>query len=176
MMKISPFDRPIPGQSLTTEPRNNPWEQPAEMSDIEDVTKFYIQRIANQDVIDDLSAVCQAGISLKPIVESIVTSGTMRGIHTVDAGMLVAPIIHEFLKQAITSQGVEVKDDGRDYQKEVDQKELKRFQLLAGKYLNENPSDGTDQGKELLSELVDEQPEEEETPEDNKPKGLMAKG
>ena len=39
---ISPFDRPIPGQSLTDTPRNNPWENPAEMSDIEDVTKYYI--------------------------------------------------------------------------------------------------------------------------------------
>ena len=38
----SPFDRPIPGQSLADEPRNNPWENPAEMADIEDVTKYYI--------------------------------------------------------------------------------------------------------------------------------------
>lgn len=175
MQKLSPFDRPIPGQSLTGEPRNNPWEQPAMMSDVEEITKFYIERMANQEVIDDFAAVCQAGVSLKPIVETILSSATMRGIHSVDAGMVVAPILHEFLKQAITSQGVEVKDDGRDYQKESEEKELTRFKILAGKYLNENPDDGTDPGKQMLSELVDEQPEEEETPED-KPKGLMAKG
>ena len=39
MQKLSPFDRPIPGQSLTGEPRNNPWEQPAMMSDVEDDNK-----------------------------------------------------------------------------------------------------------------------------------------
>jgi len=175
MQKLSPFDRPIPGQSLTGEPRNNPWEQPAMMSDVEEITKFYIERMANQEVIDDFAAVCQAGISLKPVVETILSSATMRGIHSVDAGMVVAPVLHEFLKQAITAQGVEVKDDGRDYQKEAEEKELTRFKILAGKYLNENPDDGTDPGKQMLSELVDEQPEEEETPED-KPKGLMAKG
>ena len=175
MQKLSPFDRPIPGQSLTGEPRNNPWEQPAMMSDVEEITKFYIERMANQEVIDDFAAVCQAGISLKPIVETILSSATMRGIHSVDAGMVVAPVLHEFLKQAITSQGVEVKDDGRDYQKEAEEKELTRFKILVGKYLNENPDDGTDPGKQMLSELVDEQPEEEETPE-GKPKGLMAKG
>ena len=56
--EISPFDRPIPGQSLTDTPSNNPWENPAEMSEIEDVTKFYIERLANQEVLDDLAALC----------------------------------------------------------------------------------------------------------------------
>ena len=42
-------------------------------------------------------------------------------------------------------------------------------------YLKDNPDDGTDPGKRMLSELVEDQPEEEDTPEE-KPKGLMAKG
>ena len=125
-MKIEIFSRPIAGQSLTTEPKNNPWENPAEMSDVEDITMFYIERMANDEVINDLAAVCDAGISLKPIVDTIISSAVMRGIHSIDAGMLVAPIIHEFLKQAISTTGVDVKDDGRDYQKEADQK-LKLF-------------------------------------------------
>jgi hypothetical protein len=174
-MKIEIFDQPIPGQSLTGEPKNNPWEQPAMMSNVEDVTMFYIGGMANQEVIDDLAAVCQTGLSLKPIVDTIVSSGTMNGIHSVDVGMLVKPIIHEFLKQAITSVGVEVSDDGRDYQKEAEAKELQRFQAVVGSYLKDNPDDGTDPGKAMLSKLVEEQPEEEETPEE-KPKGLMAKG
>lgn len=174
-MKIEIFDQPIPGQSLTGEPKNNPWEQPAMMSNVEDVTMFYIGGMANQEVIDDLAAVCQTGLSLKPIVDTIVSSGTMNGIHSVDVGMLVKPVIHEFLKQAITSVGVEVSDDGRDYQKEAEAKEVKRFQAIVGAYLKDNPDDGTDPGKAMLSKLVEEQPEEEKTPEE-KPKGLMAKG
>ena len=71
--------------------------------------------------------------------------------------------------------GVEVSDDGRDYQKEAEEKELKRFQAIVGAYLKDNPDDGTDPGKRMLSELMQDQPEEEETPEE-KPKGLMAKG
>ena len=67
----TPFDRPIPGQSLVGEPGNVPWEQPAEMSSMEDVTKYYIKRLANEDVIDDFGAMCQAGIPLAPLVESI---------------------------------------------------------------------------------------------------------
>ena len=178
-MKIAIFDQPIPGQSLTGEPKNNPWEEPAMMSSVEEATMFYINGMANQEVIDDFAAVCQTGLSLKPIVDTIVSSATMNGIHSVDVGMLVKPIIHEFLKQAITSMGVEVKDDGRDYQKEAEEKELQRFNAIVGSYLRDNPDDGTDPGKRMLSELVEKQPEEEDTPEDipeEKPKGLMAKG
>lgn len=174
MAEISPFDQPIPGQSLTTEPRNSPWEQPPQMAEIEDVTKYYINRLANQDIIDDFATLCETGLPLKPIVETITSNGTMRGLHTVDAAMLVGPVIHQFLKQAIESQGVTVDDDGIDYQKEAEAKEMDRFMLLAMKYLEENPDDG-DPGKELLSDLVEEQPEEA-APEEEKPKGLMAKG
>ena len=117
MKTIAIFDQPIPGQSLTGEPKNNPWEQPAEISSVEDAVAYYIEGMANQDVIDDLAACCEAGLSLKPIVNTIVSASTMSGIHSVDVGMLVKPVIHEFLKQAITSMGVEVKDDGKDYQK-----------------------------------------------------------
>ena len=92
-------------------------------------------------------------------------------MHTVDAGMLVSPVIHQFLKQAITMMGIEVDDEGIDYQKEAEDRELERFQILALKYLEENP-DSADPGKQLLSEVV----EEEQTPEENKPQGLMAKG
>ena len=174
--EISLFDRPIPGQSLTDTPRNNPWENPAEMSEIEDVTKFYIERLANQEVLDDLAALCQAGLPLKPMVTSIVSSGNMRGMHTVDAGMLVAPIIHQFLKQTIKAMGVEVKDDGIDYQKKVDKSEMDRFQMIALSYLKDNPDD-SDAGIQMLQEIIEGTPEEEETStEENKPKGLMARG
>ena len=175
-MKIAIFDQPIPGQSLTGEPKNNPWEQPAMMSSVEDVTMFYINGMANQEVIDDFAAVCQTGLSLKPIVDTVVSTGIMNGIHSVDVGMLVKPVIHEFLKQAIKSVGVEVSDDGRDYQKEAEERELQRFRVIVGAYLKDNPDDGTDPGKRMLSELMQDQPEEEDTPEEDKPKGLMAKG
>lgn len=172
----SPFDRPIPGQSLTDEPRNNPWENPAEMSDIEDVTKYYINRLADQDVIDDLSAVMEAGVPLKPVVETITSAGTMRGLHSIDSAMLVGPIIHQFLKSAMETQGVSVRDTGRNYKKESAEKEMMRVQLLTAKYLSENPDDGMDEGKKVLSEMAEAgEPEEEVTPEE-KPMGLMAKG
>ena len=66
------------GQSLTDEPKNNPWENPAEMSDMTEITKYYINRLANQDVIDDIGTLMMTGIPLKPVVESITTAGVMQ--------------------------------------------------------------------------------------------------
>ena len=180
------FDRPIPGQSLTSEPGNVQWEQPPQMADIEEVTKFYINRLANQEVLDDFGALCSAGVPLAPIVESIYQQGITRGLHTVDAGMLVAPVIHTFLKQALQSMGITVKDTNADPKKKAEEKEKQRFLLLANKYLLEEGDDSEDPGKAMIRELVDQDEgvEEEETMEDmapvetveEEPTGLMARG
>tara|TARA_R110000744_G_scaffold90216_2_gene175215 strand:- start:1012 stop:1572 length:561 start_codon:yes stop_codon:yes gene_type:complete len=180
------FDRPIPGQSLTMEPGNNPWEQPSQYSDIEDVTKFYINSLANQEVLDDFGAMCSAGVPLAPIVESIYLQGVSRGIHTVDAGMLVAPIIHTFLKQALESMGITVKDTGADPKKRAEEKEMNRFRLMATKYLLEEGDDTDDPGKVMLRDIIDQEEEsvQEEEPMDDmapvetieeEPTGLMAR-
>jgi len=182
MAVATPFDQPIPGQSLTGEPGNNPWEQPAQMSDLTEITKFYINKLANQEVIDDFATLCEIGLPLKPIVETITSKGTMTGMHSVDAAMLVGPIIHEFLKQAIEAQGVKVDEDDRDYKKEAEKKEMDKFIMLTMKYLEDNKEEG-DPGKELLSDLVEEDTPaaEEEAPveeaaAEGEPKGLMSKG
>lgn len=178
---LSPFDQPIPGQSLTTEPKNNPWEQPPQMSDIEEVTKYYIMRLANQDVIDDFAAMIDAGLPLAPLVKTIVNGGTLRGLHTVDAGMLVTPVIHTFLKQALQSMGMSVKDSSIDPQKQAEKAELERFRLIATKYLMQD-DDPSDPGKAMISELVEAAEtgntvtEEAEEPQEEQPTGLMSKG
>lgn len=179
------FDGPIPGQSLTTEPRNNPWEQPAQMSTVEEATVYYIERLANQEVLDDLGALCDAGVPLAPLVESTYMQGVVRGLHTIDTGLLVAPIMHTFLKQALGSMGITVKDEGGDPTKRAEDKEMERFRLLAMKYLNEAGNDMSDPGQQMISDMVEqEEPmedmvEQEEPMEDmaqDKPMGLMAKG
>ena len=151
------------------------------MSSMEDVTKYYIERLADEDIIDDFGAMCQAGVPLAPIVESLYMQGVMRGLHTVDAGILVAPIIHTFLKQAITSLGINVRDDGSDPKKRAEEKEMERFMLVATKYLTDEGDDTSDPGKAIISELVNEDtPDMEEEPmqevTQEAPSGLMARG
>jgi len=63
------FDAPIPGQSLTTEPKNTPWENPSEIDTVEDATKMYIGRLAKQEVIDDMVAMAEASVPLRPMIQ-----------------------------------------------------------------------------------------------------------
>jgi hypothetical protein len=173
MAIAGPFDRPIPGQSLTTELGNSPWESPPQMAEIEDVTKYYIERLADQEVIDDFAAMIQAGAKLEPIVESTYLQGVMRGLHTLDAGLLVAPILHQFLKAAIEGQGVTVPSE--DMQAKAEKAEMNRFMLLATAYLDRDDVE-QDAGTQMLQEMVDTQ-EEAPVEEEEKPQqGLMAKG
>jgi hypothetical protein len=177
MSIAGPFDRPIPGQSLTTEPRNNPWEQPAEMSDVNDIAKFYIEKLANPDVLDDLAAMAQAGVPITPIVEGTYLQGVMRGLHTLDAALVVAPVMHMFLKMSFKEMGIDAKDSTDDPQARASQAEMNRFMMLATKYLEDEDLDMGDPGAELLSDIVEDQGAEEEmTSEEEKPMGLMAKG
>ena len=39
----TPFDAPIPGQSLTDEPGNAPWEKPAQYDTVEEATNVLSQ-------------------------------------------------------------------------------------------------------------------------------------
>lgn len=191
MPYTGPFDKPIPGQSLTTEPKNVPWEQPPQMAEVDDVARYYIERIADDEVIDDMAAMVQTGVPLAPLVESIYLTGVAKGLHTLDAGLLVAPMIHAFLKAAITDLGIEVKDTAIDPVKRQEEKEMQRFYALASSYLqrNINDSNQADPGMQMIQEMVEEgqeetsgmeEPNEVEGPEEEmqeeKPMGLMAKG
>ena len=42
--KYNPFDAAVPGQSLTDEPGNSPWEHPPQMSNIHEISLFLCHR------------------------------------------------------------------------------------------------------------------------------------
>jgi hypothetical protein len=177
------FEAPIPGQSLTTEPRNVPWENPAELSDVGEILEFYIKKLANDEVMDDIVAMLDMGASVKSVVTGLYRQGALRGIHTVDAGILVAPTLHAFIRAAATEMGAEVNDDNIDLDKRASRKEKERFIALTLKYMESGveEDEGTDLLEEMSEALADESdaaPQEEPAMEtqEEAPMGLMAKG
>lgn len=179
------FNAPIPGQSLTTEPRNNPWENPAEMSEVGDVIKYYVNKLADDEVMDDLAAVLDQDIPVKTLVLGMTRVGVMNGLHTVDAGILAAPAIHAFIRAAVTEMGISVRDDSEDLDKKIAEKEKARFLALTTKYMQKGIPE--DEGTAFLEE-ISEGLSEDDIPEDDMveeeevmnpqeaPMGLMAKG
>ena len=43
--EFNPFDAPVPGQSLTDEPRNYPWEHPARFAEFLPASHFVWNRL-----------------------------------------------------------------------------------------------------------------------------------
>jgi hypothetical protein len=177
---------PIPGQSLTDTPGNYPWEKPPEMVEVEDVVKFYINKLANQDVMDDLSVMFEADMPVSSFVKTLMTSGTMFGRHTLDAGTLAAPAVHAFIKAAMTQYGIKVLDEPYDPDKDPNVKEQRRLEmrikLAMADAKSKDKTAENDPGVALLQELQkvateegEVQPTEEAQPDEGG-MGLMSKG
>lgn len=184
---VDVFSRPIPGQSLTATPKNAPWERPPELVETGEVVKFYINKLADEDVMDDLAITFEMGADLKTVVETMMVMGTMKGMHTVEVGMLAGPIVATFIKAAMSTYGIEVKETATDPKEARKAKNVERMKLLMKRYIETNPD--KDAGSELIEELSEvdttaveqgaTEPQQEQEPmmeAEAAPTGLMTKG
>ena len=186
------FDAPIPGQSLTDEPKNWPWENPPEMADPEEATQYYINKLADEEIMDDLTVLLGSDMPLAPFIKTLLTMGVMNGLHSIDVSIIIAPVIHAFIKAAMTSYGIEVRDDIGDPEEEIKEREKQRLQTAISMAMADAEDKGAsdeDPGVALLAEMQNttgkpqvELPEDdlnmdmEVSEPDAEPMGLMAKG
>lgn len=114
------FDRPIPGQSLTAELGSRPWQQPYELTDVEETAEYYVTQIANDKFSKALIHTMKTGVPLTTIANSMQLVGVMEGKHSVDVGILVLPVIMETMMLIGDSFGIDY-TSGLDEGKELDQ-------------------------------------------------------
>lgn len=169
---MAKFNGPIPGQSLTRELGNYPWERPPEIVDPEMVTQMYLMKLTDEDRMELVLDALGTGVAdLYTMVKGMMRGGVSQGIHTIEAGMIAAPVVHLYIKKMADAAGIEYDDGmGEGTEKEIRQKI--RASEMAKKKL-----------KELdMEEPIMEEPamEEEEMPEEpvqeEQPRGLMARG
>ena len=91
------FNAPIAGQGLTGKLGNFPWQQPPQFNTVEETSQYYIQRVTDKQFVDDFLDTMELGVPLTTIANSLQISGVMQGIHNIDVGMLVTPVIMEIL-------------------------------------------------------------------------------
>jgi len=177
---------PIPGQSLTDLPKNSPWENPAEITEVSDVAKHYIERLADDDIMDDLTIVFKLGGDLKTVTETIMMTGAMNGVHTVDAGMLAGPVVASFIKIAMEGYGIETPETGVSSEEKAEAKTYARVLKLVEMAREKGSNEEGDTGDELLAEMssaietmpeaseIEEAPVEPESSDTGE--GLMSRG
>ena len=179
------FEAPIPGQSLTSEPKLYPWETPPELDKVGDVVAFYIDKLSSQEVMDDLFIALDEGFPLNILVKSILTTGVMEGIHTIDVSMVIAPVLHEYILGAAKIQKIKVKEFPETKDAQIDAKEKRALAATVERSLEKSPKE--DAGKELLEEALSFVQEDapmaegeamaapEEAALEEKPMGLMSR-
>lgn len=155
------FDAPIPGQSLTMELGSRPWQNPARFTTVDDTIDYYMERMSSEEFMVQLAEVLESGVPVTSIANSIQLSSVMEGVHTVDVGMLVLPMIMEMLMMIGDSAGVKY-DKGL----ENPNKPLLRDSTIA-KAVAEYEAKIED--KDVVKETEDKEVEDEE------PTGLMAR-
>lgn len=95
------LDGPIPGQSLTAEPRNAPYERPPELTDPDDALMVHLDKLNDPEVMEGVTYLVQKGVDVRTITEGILRSAVMEGIHSLDVSLIVAPVIHDFIASTL---------------------------------------------------------------------------
>jgi hypothetical protein len=162
------FGAPIPGMSLTTTPGNRPWENPPRYTDTEDVIKFYFNSISSEERMQELYNILERDVPVDTLVDIITTGGVMNGVHTVESGMLAAPVISEYIESLAEIENIKYVSSSSDLRKRTPEAERKRFESLLQEQLDDYRE------RELMEEEKEEEVEES-TDTEPKGKGLMAK-
>jgi len=168
------FDAPIPGMSLTTEPGNRPWENPPKFTDVEDVLDFYIDRMGDDERSVELMAILEEGLTVNMLVDSMVTTGVMSGLHTLEAGLLAAPVLSEFVQAMADIEGVSYTVSTEDKTGGLSEAMTKKAQRMIKQELQAE-LEAKNSGRFTEGEEVGEPTEEEEVPTEGVRRGLMAR-
>ena len=155
-MEVSSFGAPIPGQSLFTTPGDSPWERPSELNTVDEALSFYFTSMRDPEIIDDLMTVVDMGIPLAPIVKTMYMSSVMRGLHNLDVGLIVAPVLTEFLAAVAKSYDIDFKYSGVDPMEEKSAKEEQKVQMMLRVAIDKGIEAGgeEDKGVALLKEMA----------------------
>jgi hypothetical protein len=100
MAKISPVDfiKPVPpGISWTDAPRSTPWSTPPKLVNVNDVAQRYITSLSTPSSINSALDIIETKIPIAAIANAMMLTGVASNVHTIDAGILVIPVIIEML-------------------------------------------------------------------------------
>lgn len=89
----SPFSAPIPGESLTSEPKNMAFERPPEFTKLEDATEFVWHRLTQPRFAQQTFAQLEKGAPVEAVVRPILFGGFATGKWTPDLAMLMYPAV-----------------------------------------------------------------------------------
>ena len=122
------LDASIPGMALTKEPGSRPWENPPQLTELYEVVDYYTERLTNPELVDSLLDAFSKDAPIYETTKGIVNTSVMRGVHSIDTGMLVLPVVVEMLITLAELNGVGyiIEQADKDRMTSVDPKTAKK--------------------------------------------------
>lgn len=170
------FERPIPGQSLTTEPKNAPYERPPEISNPVEALDAHIENLLKPGAMEDVLYFLEYGIDLVTLVQGILRGAVIEGIHSIDVSLIIAPVIHEYIKGFADAADLDY-DEGFENDKAKRALSYRRDIDRAKKMLDELRQQEGEEIPTSMEEMTEEPEMEPEVKEEEEPvkTGLMAR-
>jgi len=167
------FSAPIPGQSLTAEPKNRPYERPPEITDPEEALRLHLTRLNDVERLDTAMMLLDKGVDVRSLTEGILRSAVAEGIHSIDVSLIIAPTVHEFIADVADEVGIDYKSGFEKDEQEEDQKEMSMVRSALAK------SEGRSPERSAMREAPREEPEQQMEMDlgepEAAPRGLMAR-
>lgn len=166
------FERPIPGQSLTTTPKNAPYERPPEITDPELAIQVHLARLTDPEAMEEAMFHLEMGMDIVTLTEGILRSAVLAGVHSVDTSLIVAPVVHEYIKSTADALGVPY-EEGFEDKEEKKQQTYARNVMLARAKMEEAGVSPKRTASQMSQEPVAEV--QQNTMPEEAPRGLMAR-
>jgi len=163
---VNMFDGPIPGESLTREPGNAPWEQPPHFAKVDEALTWYMDKFEDDETFEEMLWILDNDMPIELFLDTLLLSGEMNGLHTSDVSLLIAPVLHEHIKAVADAAGVKYREfQGKTKEEKEKDKRVNDFQMSYNpKVGNTHPT-----SEPVIEEVMEEQIEEVVPPK----RGLM---
>ena len=158
-------DMPIAGESLTAELGSRPWQNPPQFRTPEEAIGHYFTRLTDPEDSAGVINALEMGVPVETLTEVIQLGGVMEGLHTIDVGVLISPVIAETLIQLAEKAGIKYTVEDKEKPEEKMPEDIDVRLATMDLEPSVKSVDEIMTGKE---EPMDEVKEEE-------PKGLMAR-
>jgi hypothetical protein len=158
------FNAPIPGESLTAELGGRPWQTPPKLSTVDEAIDYYMERMSSEEFMEQVVEIMESGVPVAVIANTIQLASVMDGIHSVDIGMLVVPVIMEMMMLLGDSAGIKYNLGDEKFDEEITDSKIAK----AVSAYKKKVKDGTIEEPEVIED-------KEEEPIKAEPTGLMAR-
>lgn len=167
----------FPGQSLTAEPKNAPYENAPEMVDPEEAVMWHMERLAEPKRMNHVLDALELGMDVVSLTEGLLRGAVLDGRHSIDVSLIIAPVIHELINSSAKAAGIDyeegIPDDSEDQSKVKYQIDSRKAQKMIDKSKGSKPKGKPVGGdvEEVLSHLPEDITKEMPTAKE----GLMSR-